>query len=407
MQISDRRNNLDTITLKNKILLSFFTLMLLTGIIGYKSYTQISPLFDIALQKQTENNQITFTTTESEFTNSLYNKVDFINMNGRMAKLLNMRGYYSDKGVYLNNEGYIVSAYPYTTTDYEYYEILAFKEFLDTNGVSLLYVNEPIKYLDDAEFTNEFGIESFSNRNADLLLNRLRDAGINAIDIREDISGEGKDIHDLFYRTDHHWTVPSGLWATQIIAKGLNESCGYDINLSIYDPQNYSFTTFENRWLGEQGNLLAETYVGLDDFTEIKPTFTTDYTFKDRYGNIYKEGTFKDFIMEDMYDPDNEEYTGASLHYSYLRMNCINNNVSHGKVLLICDSYAHATEAFLSLGVHELDSIILRDQDENFSIRNYILQNSYDTVIIAYAQSMIGAHDNPESENYSMFSLDK
>ena len=71
------------------------------------------------------------------------------------------------------------------------------------------------------------------------------------------------------------------------------------------------------------------------------------------------------------------------------------------------DSYAMVTEPFLSLGVNQIDFLILRNTDDDFSLREYILENQYDTVLICYAQFMIGAHDNPQSANYKMFSFDK
>ena len=51
--------------------------------------------------------------------------------------------------------------------------------------------------------------------------------------IREKIREDGLDIYDMFYRTDHHWKTWSGLWAAGKIAAGLNECCGYDIDLSL------------------------------------------------------------------------------------------------------------------------------------------------------------------------------
>lgn len=39
-------------------------------------------------------------------------------------------------------------------------------------------------------------------------------------------------------------------------------------------------------------------------------------------------------------------------------------------------------------------------------IRHYSEGEDYDTVIIAYAQFMIGAHDNEGSANYRMFRLE-
>ena len=75
-------------------------------------------------------------------------------------------------------------------------------------------------------------------------------------------------------------------------------------------------------------------------------------------------------------------------------------------MLVLGDSYEQVTQPFLSLGVHEVDSLILRNYDDSFDLRNYIVENGYDTVIVCYAQFMIGAHDNPNSANYRMFSFE-
>ena len=98
--------------------------------------------------------------------------------------------------------------------------------------------------------------------------------------------------------------------------------------------------------------------------------------------------------------------TSPSWHYSYSLINCINNDVEHGKLLMLVDSYDHVTEPFLSLGVREIDTLVLREFDDSFSLRDYIIENGYDTVIICYAQFMLGAHDSPSSANYRMFTFE-
>jgi hypothetical protein len=239
----------------------------------------------------------------------------------------------------------------------------------------------------------------------DKFLSRITEAGIPVIDLRDNIAEEGLNVRSLFYRTDHHWTTRAALWATRIIAAGLNDVCGYQIDLSVYDESNYTFKDWSECWLGEQGRKVAETYVGLDDYTEIKPDFPTSYTFKPGNGDNY-EGTFDDFINEDFYNLETDVYENKSWHYSYSQINCINHNVESGKVLILGDSYEQVTEPFISLGVHEVDSLILRDCSDSFSLRDYILENGYDTVIICYAQFMLGAHDNPSSANYKMYSFE-
>lgn len=389
-----------------KIIASAFVLFLFVGFIKNGSYYAIGTIFDYLKQDHDVKSGSTFAPIETSFIDSLWHKKEFIDLNGILAKLLKMQGFYSDMGMYITDDGYIVSSSDPTSTDYEYMETIALRDFLALRGVNLLYVNEPTKYLDDSLFEEEFGIETYSNRNADLFLSRIREAGVNTIDLRDSIKADGKDVSELFYRTDHHWTTPTGLWATKIMAQALNDHCGYHIDTSIYDPIRFTTREWKECWLGEQGRKVAETYVGLDDYTELKPNYETNFTFKD-YDGTLRDGSFEDFIDETIYNTDTNVYENDSWHYAYDRIDSINNNVAEGRVLMICDSYDYVTQPFLSLGVHEVDSLIMRDFDDSFSLRNYIIEKGYDTVIIAYAQFMIGAHDDESSANFRMFTFDK
>ena len=203
---------------------------------------------------------LTMDAVEKDFSENSPFQSHLIDLNGIVTRTLNMNGFYSSAyGIYITDDGRIITVEPETTTDYEYESLVDFAGFLNENGISMLYVNEPVSYLDDSMFAENFGVETYSNRNADKLLERLRAAGINTIDLRENIREEGLDPESMFYRTDHHWTVPTGLWASRIMAEGLNKYCGFNIDLSIYDEDKYSFTTWEKCWLGEQGRLPCRT----------------------------------------------------------------------------------------------------------------------------------------------------
>ncbi|MBQ8903574.1 MAG: hypothetical protein IJY73_04680, partial [Oscillospiraceae bacterium] len=272
--------------------------------------------------------------------------------------------------------------------------------YLDEKGINLIYINQPAKYLDDSMFIESFGKLSYSNRNADLFLKRIREAGINTVDLRDELLNDGLNINEMFYRTDHHWTMKTGLWAAEKMAKSLNTYAGYNIDLSIYDAEKYNISKQENCWLGEQGMKLSGTYIGFDDYIHITPDFPTSFHFK----KDNKEGNFDDFINYDCYKMSGRASLWSSWHYSYRVLDVINNNVDTGKVLMVCDSYANATLPFLALSVSETDHVILRNTEE--SLRDIINKGDYDTVIICYAQFMIGAHDVPESANYRMFDFE-
>ena len=386
-----------------KFLAIFFCIIMFLFLIRSNSYTAFQEIANYLNQNIPEGSAQSMSDIEGNYAAGLWKKQSFVDLNGTMAKLLHMQGHYSSMGMYVTDDNYIVSASAKTSTDYEYDQIMTLKSFLDEQGINLLYVNQPTKYVDDSLFSSSFGIESYSNRNTDLFLQRISEAGISTLDLREKMKEDGMDVKDMFYRTDHHWTTASGLWAAQKMAEGLNTYCGYSIDLSLYDPQNYVFKTWENCWLGEQGRKVAVTYIGLDDYTEIKPDFPTRYEFMTVTGLI--DGTFDYFIDETIYNTENDVNTTRSWHYSYSPFDCINNNVDHGKVLLLADSYSNVTHPFLSLGIGETRSIILRDYNDSFDLHDYIIEKGIDTVVICYAQFMIGAHDSPGNANYRMFTF--
>lgn len=355
----------------------------------------------------TAGRQETLNAIETDFAEGLWGQRRFIDLNGSMARLLNIRGYYSSQGIYMTEDRVTTNRYDETSTDYEFEALSSFSSFLAENDIQLLYVNEPTKYLDDSVFLKEFGLESYVNRNADRLIARLREAGIPTVDLRESIAAEGLDISEMFYRTDHHWTVPAGFWAASRIAAGLNDLCGYSIDLSLYDPERFTTQSWENCWLGEQGRKVALTYAGLDDFTCMEPSYETKYTFLTKNGDTDVEDDFSHFILESTYNTEVDVYESPSWHYSYQQIHCINQEVPEGKILLLGDSYEQITEPFLSLGVHEVKPMILRQVSSDFDLKGYILENGFDTVVIAYAPFMIGAHDDPQSANYRMFSFDR
>ena len=339
----------------------------------------------------------TLSRLEDELADSLPGRGKLLDLNGTMSRLLNQRGYYSDLGIYVAGGDYLVTAYPETSTDYETQQVLALRDFLAENGIGLLYVCKPGKYLDDRLTYDRFGVPSFLNRNADRLLSRLRENGVPVVDLREAITAEGLEVRELFYRTDHHWTTEAALWALPHIARGLNEHCGYTLDPALWSPENFTHRAWENCWLGEQGQKLGATRVGLDDYTEILPAFETAYRFPEG------ERDFLGFVDEGRYDTTLSVYRAESWHYSYRMRRAENLRVPEGKILLLGDSYDCVTEPLLSLGVREIEGLILREYGPDFDLRQYILDSGCDTVVVCYAPLLLGAHDDVTSGNYNMY----
>lgn len=343
----------------------------------------------------------------ANFSDSLFFKQQMVQGNGAISKQLGMSELYNQDNTFVLNNGYVVGVYAYADTDYEFEKVTGFRDFLAEQGIPLLYVNEPVKYTDDKAISEELGIMTYVNDNADRMLARLSEAGIPTLDLRQAFSGE--DSFFWFYRTDHHWTTSAGKVAAEAISEKLNSDLGFDIDLSLYSDEKMIYTLYEDAWLGEQGKKLGESFVGMEDYTLIVPSYDTLFTIR-RDGEEYT-GSFEEVLINNgiMLPENNEDIYGApSWHYIY-RGNegrITNEQNTDGKKLLVLgDSYGSVTNVFLALGNRSVEGIIMRDfiRDFDIDIRDYILQNDYDAVIISYAEFMLGAHVDEESANYTMF----
>lgn len=390
------------------------------AVVGLKSFplTGWANVFHL-FQKDTEesgqtdqgqSNSNTIATVKASYGDTLWLKYPLIDLNGTMAKGMKQTGNYSYMHMYALNGNYIISAAPKVSTDYEYNEMVSFKKFLDEKGINLLYVNNPTKYLDDNVMAENFGVQTYVNQNADLLLKRLKKAGINTLDLRKNIVDENLNIYDMFYRTDHHWNMRTGLWATDILAKSLNQTCGYKIDTDIYNIQKFDVKKYEDAWLGEQGRKISKAYTGLDDYVLVKPKYETSLWVKNSAGSI-SSGSFDILYNYDCLNTEADVYTTPSWHYAAMPQKLDNgtfihnNNVKGGNVLLLCDSFAYSVVPYLALGVENITTVIPRGYQGN--IRELIEKNDFDTVVVMYVEKMIGAHDGGEGNaNYKMFMLD-
>ena len=280
--------------LENRIISKILLFIIVVGCLWSGAYTYVYTMTKSTIENvgntdamiqfvskeisEEEEAVLSYDAIATEYLDSLPFKRAMVDLNGYIAKQLNLREIYQKNGGVVLSNGYVAGIYPSTTADYEFQQTLELKEFLDERGISLLYVNEPTKYFDDIIIQEDMGKETYVNANTDLFLSKLEDADINYIDLRDTYTQMGFDSFELFYRTDHHWTVPAAKIAAETISAALNEKCGYHIDLSLYDNDKFTTTHYDNAWLGSQGRKLGATFIGMDDYDMIAPDYDTDYT---------------------------------------------------------------------------------------------------------------------------------
>jgi hypothetical protein len=276
--------------------------------------------------------------------------------------------------------------------------VSALNRALFSTGSKLTVLMPPDKVLQGVTTFDEALPYSYHNETADRFLEAMLLRGIKAIDFRDSILDSGIPSQDIFFDTDHHWTIESNFWAFTHIVEQFNEI--YDLDLDpegfYTDPENYNFITYEKSYLGSMGRKTGVIYAGADDFTVIFPKFETKYRF-DAFNPLYEvhsEGRFEDaLIIGYPFNIQNyEQSINTDKYFAYLQGNqsivTIKNEFSDGpRVLIIKDSMSVPMTAFLSTVCSEVVLIDPRFYEEN--IIEYAVEGGFDHVLVSiYPQNL-------------------
>lgn len=228
--------------------------------------------------------------------------------------------------------------------------------------------------------------EDFSNYNADQFLNYISNCGGDYLDLRENAAALNINYHDLFYKTDHHWTAETGLWASRIIIDNLNKKYNCNLDEKILSSYNFKKDVYYSWFLGSQGKKVTLSNAAPDDFSLIYPVFKTRFHYQIPTKDIDCYGDFS--IMYDMRQISKKDLYELSpyqtYNYSDLAITHIHNilNTNDKKILIIKDSFGNTVAPFISLCFEYTDVIDLRHF--NGSLHSYIQINKPDYIIVIY-----------------------
>lgn len=269
---------------------------------------------------------------------------------------------------------------------------VSFAEYCSQNGIDFVYAQAPCKISETQDKTIS-GVVDFSNQNADALIERLRQEGIDVYDFRSQIDAEGLDHHSLFYRTDHHWLAETGLWASRHILEYLRQQYGYDVDTTLLDQERFTSTLYPSWFLGSQGKKVTLSVTAPDDFSLLYPTYDTEMHFSIPDAAVDLYGDFS--IIYDMYQVNEIDYYGKNPYNAYMYGNHalarFENNLATNdiRLLFIHDSFGDCVLPFVSLGVKYVDSLDIR----NFtgSVQCFIEEDKPDAVIVLYNPSSVNS----------------
>lgn len=269
------------------------------------------------------------------------------------------------------------------------HQVALFRDTLIPQGIPLLFVQYPNKISKDDTVLNN--VVDFYNSNADRLLEGLRHYGVDVLDLRQQITAQGKDYQALFYDTDHHWRPETGLWAAGAIARSLRDDYGIAYDLQLLEPSRFTTTTYERWFLGSQGKKLTLARAVPDDFTLLTPEYPVDWTLKIPSIGLDERGGFD--IIYDMSQVEPKDLYGKDPYGAYMHagrddqalMQFRNYLVpfQNQRILLIGDSFSNTMFPFLALGAEHIDKVDLRHYEG--SLPELISSSQYTMVVIAYS----------------------
>lgn len=338
---------------------------------------------------------------EATLDQGVYKRLDFIELFGLTQGLLKQRivpdsGYGSLYKTSYDQITFAIGAkdvVPYVD------QMAAFAQALGDLDLPLLYVQAPFK-LPPKEQQLPSHIRDESNANADLFLSGLEAAGLSTFDLRPAFWGSGLTQNELFFDTDHHWTIQGAFQSYTDLVSHLNQHYGFSIDPFFTDIRHYHQVLYPDFYIGSMGRRVGRTYGGVDDFTLIQPSFETDYLVRELdYGQEKRyEGSFEEAVLVMDYlsaEAPLDTVRYAVYHGDHSELILQNKKQDKGKILMIKDSFALPVYSFLSLGVAEVRALDLRLFKG--SVTEYAEEYQPDLVMVLY---------NPDVFNSQMFAFD-
>lgn len=332
---------------------------------------------------------------ESTINDDAYKREQFVELYGYTQKTLGKR-IMSDAGygeLYKTTYDQITFAVKKQDVTQELEGIKDLKSELDRSGISLLYVQAPFK-LSGNEQQLPVNVKDYSNDNIDAFLKGLDQAEIDYMDLRAVLKDSGMTQNEMFFNTDHHWTINAAFYSLKSIVDRLNDSYGFHIDERYTDLVNYKQKKYPDYFIGSMGRRVGKAYGGTDDFTLITPDFETDYTLYERdYGGEKQyKGSFEEAVLNNSYIEAGtplETNRYAVYHGDNAELEFINHNIRSGKILMVKDSFGLPIYSFLSLGVREMRALDVRLFKG--SVVDYARKYKPDVVIILYNGDTFGS----------------
>lgn len=332
---------------------------------------------------------------ETETVEQLWQRMDFIEGYSYVQALLDKREFNNFQFV-KDEEGLLHygSFFREDTTDEMEYarRIRRMQDYVAPFGTKVLFVVPPSKYMPKyTQLRQEIGINDPTNMVEELMfyLNRF---GVETLNLQDFLPDDDLDYDEIFYRTDHHWTVPAAFEASRIIVQTINERFGENLDPDNFytNIENYDRVTYEDGMFGSMGRRTGAHFVGLEDFVSYWPRFTMHYHRETTLNGEMQtqEGVTEEALMYlDVLGRDSDIYSDSkySLYLNSLRdLEKIENldNPDAPSLLIIRDSYMSPVITFLAPMFGEIYAVRNLVEKDVLDIEEFVRNHKTDYLIV-------------------------
>lgn len=381
--------------LRKRIFAILFLIVVFT-FSGFNFYYNYAPLKEEVLEQYAEK-KLDVPALEGDITSGLLGRMDLIESYGFVQVLLDKREF-NNFAMIRDEEGYLHYASFFRERDDDLFEyamrVKRLQDYVEPYGTKVLFVVTPSKY-DPGRVTLRTGLPANDpNDIVNELLFDLNRLGIETLNLGLEMPNERLSYDEVFFKTDHHWTVPAAYEASCAIVEKLEEAFDEELDPTGYytgGDESYTRETYYGGMLGSMGRKTGAVFSGVDDFTALWPNFegdffresmTNDGRLQHYYGNF--ESTFID--REVLTEPQ-DLYSGSqySLYLNELRIyeSVVNNENPDGvSMFMIRDSYFSPVICFLMPMVGRIDAMWSLEESDAIDIESYIRENRFDYIVI-------------------------
>ncbi|RUL49817.1 DHHW family protein [Lysinibacillus antri] len=214
---------------------------------------------------------------------------------------------------------------------------------------------------------------------------------LNVIDVSQSFEDQFsyEKLKNMYYQTDHHWTVDGAFEAYKIIYNSLNEK--YDLfQEPSFNEANFDRQCYDQNFIGSYNRQLYELIETDDEVCTMMPTnfdFNTLEVYVDGeklpWDSVYGSGLNKeaDFI----------DYAGIFTK-DFRELNIINPAKEDGaKVLFIKDSYANPMSFWLAQHFYQTTFFDIRHNQDR-TLYEYLNNNEFDAIVFLYNSTTVFAN---------------